>query len=114
MDEELKSMLATIVKEIHNFKNDMHKGFQDVDERFEKVDQRFEKMDQRFEKIDQHFEKMDQRLEKVESQVSALRSGQIETRKEIKEVSIKVSETYDLALDSWGQSSENRKWLEKI
>ena len=100
MDEELKSMLATIVKEIHNFKNDMHKGFQDVDERFEKVDQRFEKMDQR--------------LEKVESQVSALRSGQIETRKEIKEVSIKVSETYDLALDSWGQSSENRKWLEKI
>lgn len=93
MDEELKSMLATIVKEIHNFKNDMHKGFQDVDERFEKVDQR---------------------LEKVESQVSALRSGQIETRKEIKEVSIKVSETYDLALDSWGQSSENRKWLEKI
>lgn len=93
MDEELKSMLATIVKEIHNFKNDMHKGFQDVDERFEK---------------------MDQRLEKVESQVSALRSGQIETRKEIKEVSIKVSETYDLALDSWGQSSENRKWLEKI
>lgn len=107
MDEELKSMLATIVKEIHNFKNDMHKGFQDVDERFEKVDQRFEKMDQRF-------EKMDQRLEKVESQVSALRSGQIETRKEIKEVSIKVSETYDLALDSWGQSSENRKWLEKI
>ena len=59
-------------------------------------------------------EKMDQRLEKVESQVSALRSGQIETRKEIKEVSIKVSETYALALDSWGQSSENRKWLEKI
>lgn len=100
MDEELKSMLTTIVKEIHNIKNDMHKGFQDVDERFEKVDQRFEKMDQR--------------LEKVESQVSALRSGQIETRKEIKEVSIKVSETYALALDSWGQSSENRKWLEKI
>ena len=100
MDEELKSMLTTIVKEIHNIKNDMHKGFQDVDERFEKMDQRFEKMDQR--------------LEKVESQVSALRSGQIETRKEIKEVSIKVSETYALALDSWGQSSENRKWLEKI
>lgn len=100
MDEELKSMLTTIVKEIHNIKNDMHKGFQDVDERFEKVDQRFEKMDQR--------------LDKVESQVSALRSGQIETRKEIKEVSIKVSETYALALDSWGQSSENRKWLEKI
>ena len=38
MDEELKSMLTTIVKEIHNIKNDMHKGFQDVDERFEKVD----------------------------------------------------------------------------
>ncbi|WP_455619509.1 hypothetical protein [Eisenbergiella sp.] len=57
---------------------------------------------------------MDGRLEKVESQISALRSGQIETRKEIKEVSIKVSETYALALDSWGQSTENRQWLEKI
>lgn len=58
--------------------------------------------------------KIDNRLEKVESQVSSLRSGQIEMRKEIKEVTIRVSDTYDLALESWGQGAENRKWLEKI
>lgn len=52
------------------------------------------------------------RLDKLESQISALRAGQLETRKEIKEVSIKVSETYQLALDAWGTSTENRNWLE--
>ena len=82
MDEELKSMLTTIVDEIHSVKEDVRK--------------------------------IDNRLDKVESQVSALRSGQIEIRKEIKEVSIRVSDTYELALESWGQGTENRKWLEKI
>lgn len=82
MDNELKSMLTTIVDEIHSVKDDIRK--------------------------------IDTRLEKVESQVSALRNGQIEIRKEIKEVSIRVSDTYELALESWGQGTENRKWLEKI
>ena len=52
------------------------------------------------------------RLDKIESEVSALRIGQIELKKEVREVKDKVSDTYDLALDAWGQSTENRTRLE--
>ena len=58
-------------------------------------------------------EPINNHLGKVESQVSALRAGQIELRKEIKEVDIKVGLTYQLALDAWGISTENRKWMEE-
>ena len=52
------------------------------------------------------------RLDKIDSEVSSLRAGQIEIRKEIKQVDKRVSDTYNLALDAWGTSAENRKWLE--
>lgn len=54
------------------------------------------------------------RLDKIESEVSALKSGQLDIRKELKNLDRKVSTTYELALDAWGNSTENRKWLEKI
>lgn len=53
-------------------------------------------------------------LEKLDSQVSALRNGQIETKNEIEDISVKVSETYEIAINAWGQSSENREWLKTI
>lgn len=52
------------------------------------------------------------RLDKLESQVSALTVGQVEIRKDLKTLDEKVTETYNLALDAWGTSTENRKWLE--
>ncbi len=52
------------------------------------------------------------RLDKIESEISALRIGQIELKKELREVRHKVSDTYELALDAWGQSTENRHWIE--
>lgn len=62
--------------------------------------------------IHSRLDKMDGRLDKLESQVSALTVGQIEIRKELKTLDEKVTETYNLALDAWGLSTENRKWLE--
>ena len=62
-------------------------------------------------KFDEKLKPIEKRLDNLESNVNALRTGQIETRKEIKEVSIKVSQTYDIALDAWGQSTENRELI---
>jgi len=53
------------------------------------------------------------RLDKIESEVSALKAGQRELKRDIREMKDKVNDTYDLALDAWGQSTENRYWLEK-
>lgn len=66
-------------------------------------------MDQKF---DERLEPINRRLDKLEFKVNALRSGQIDIRKDIKAIDIKVSETYDIALDAWGTSTENREWLE--
>ncbi len=54
---------------------------------------------------------MDSRIDKIESDVSALTVGQRELKKELREVKDKVTDTYNLALDAWGLSTENRIWL---
>lgn len=97
-NEDLQS-IATLLEPIYNH--------------LEGVDNRLDGMDSRLDGMDNQLNKMNNRLEKVESQVSALRAGQIEVRKEIKEVDIKVGLTYQLALDAWGTSTENRKWQEE-
>lgn len=75
----------------------------------EKLDAKF---DEKLAPINTRLDKMDSRLDKLESEVSALKVGQTELRKELKEVNIKVTNTYQLALDAWGTSTENRRWLE--
>lgn len=69
-------------------------------------------MDQKLEPICSRLDGMDARLDKLESQVSALRVGQLEMKKEMKEINFRVSQTHQLALDAWGTGIENRKWLE--
>ena len=86
--------------------------FDGVDARFDKMEKRLDGMDVRFDTIEKRQNGMDLRLEKVESYVSALRYGQIEIHKELKNLSARVESTYKLALDAWGQSTENRNLLE--
>ena len=78
---------------------------QPINERLDGIDNRLDGMDSRFDRIEN-------RLDKVESEISSLKSGQLEIRKELREVNRKTSDTYDLALEAWGKSTENRKWLE--
>ena len=64
--------------------------------------------------MDTKLQPINNRLEKLESEMSAMRVGQLELKKEIREVKHKVTDTYELALDAWGKSTENRVWLESI
>lgn len=67
----------------------------------------------RLDRMDKRLDGMDNRLDKIDSEVSSLKSGQLDIRKDLKNLDRKVSSTYELALDAWGNSTENRKWLEK-
>lgn len=69
------------------------------------------KLDDKLQPINNRLDNIDNRLDKIESEVSALKVGQKETTKELRQVKDKVNDTYDLALDAWGQSTENRTWL---
>ena len=72
------------------------------------------KMDEKLQPINSRLDKMDIRFDKLESEMSSLRAGQISIIKELKEVHHKVADTYDLALDTWGKSTEDRNWLEAL
>lgn len=82
------------------------------DEKLEPINNRLDRIEGRLDKVEGKIEKIENRLDKVESEVSSLKAGQIEIRKDIQKVDAKVSETYDIALDAWGRSKENRNWLE--
>ena len=68
-------------------------------------------MDARFDAMEKRQDGMELRLEKVESYCSALRHGQNEMHKELKNLSARVESTYMLALEAWGNSMENRSLL---
>lgn len=78
------------------------------------MDQKLEPINNRLDGMDNRLNSMDNRLDKLESQVSALRAGQLEMQKEIREINLRVSQTNQIALDAWGTSMENRKWLENV
>ncbi len=77
-----------------------------------KLDEKLQPIHNRLDAMENRLDKMENRLDKIESEVSALKAGQIELSKEVKQLKIKVEDTYDLALEAWGRSVENRKWLE--
>ena len=64
-----------------------------------------EMMDQKLQPINSRLDNMEHRLDKIEADVSVL-------KKDMRMVKDKVSDTYELALEAWGQSTENRVWLE--
>lgn len=63
------------------------------------------KLDDKLKPINDRLDKMDNRLDKMESNISALKVSQ-------RAIKDKVTDTYNLALEAWGQSTENRHWLE--
>ena len=85
-----------------------------IDARLDGIDVRLDGMDVRLDRMEKRPDEMELRLEKVESDTSALRHGQIEMHKELKNLSARVESTYMLALDAWGKSTENRNLLEAM
>ena len=85
-----------------------------IDARLDGIDVRLDRIDVRLDRMEKRQDEMELRLEKVESDTSALRHGQIEMHKELKNLSARVESTYMLALDAWGKSTENRNLLEAM
>ena len=85
-----------------------------MDQKLQPINNRLDNMDNRLDKLESEVSGMKNGLDKLESEVSGLKIGQTAIRKELKEVHHKVTDTYDLALEAWGQSTENRTWLETL
>ena len=86
--------------------------FKSIDEKLNCLDKKVSSLDNRVSSLDNRVSSLDKRVSNLETQVSSLQSGQIDIRNELDAINKKVSETYQIALDAWGTSVENRKWLE--
>ena len=76
------------------------------------LETRMDGLEVRMDRLEDGQKKLELRQEKLESEVSALKQGQIDVRRKLETLTQKVDRTYDMALDAWGKSTENRKWLE--
>ena len=56
---------------------------------------------------------MKDEMQGMKKKLDKLSLGQLEIKKEIIMLNRKISDTYDVALDALGTSTENREWLEK-
>ncbi|HJC58386.1 MAG TPA: hypothetical protein H9700_13650 [Candidatus Eisenbergiella intestinipullorum] len=114
LDVKLGAAIGSRFDDINVRFDAVGKRLDGMDERFDAVEKRLDGMDARFDAMEKRQNGMELRLEKVESFVSALRYGQTEIHKELKNVSARVESTYKLALEAWGQSTENRNLLESV
>lgn len=67
------------------------------------------------EKLDlilEEIQKMRNDLREAIQKLDKFEAGQSRLQREIYKVDRKITDTYNLALDTWGQSVENGAWLE--
>ena len=70
-------------------------------------------LDQKLQPINNRLDSVERRLDNVEHRLNKIESDGAMLKKELRVVKDKVSDTYNLALEAWGQSTENRTWLEQ-
>lgn len=92
----------------------MEAGFNRISERLEILDTRVEDLDHRMENVEHRMESVESRLDKLESDTASLKAGQLSLRKDIKILDQKVQSTYELALEAWGKSTENRMLIQEM
>ena len=85
----------------------MEAGFTEISERLGKVEGRLDSVEQRLDRVEQ-------RLDKLERDTAALKAGQLSLKKDIKVLEQKVQDTYELALEAWGKSTENRAMIQEL
>lgn len=107
MEQKLLDMSNVMEQKLLAVSNEMEQKLLAVSNMME------QKLDEKLAPVYDRLDRIENRLDKVESEISALKCGQREIREELRKLNTKVNETYEIALDAFGTSTENRHWLEK-
>ncbi len=84
---------------------DMKAGMQDMKAGMQ--DMKAEMQDMKAEMQD-----MKNDVREIRQKVNRLEVAQADIKRELFRIDRKISDTYNLALDAWGQGVENKEWLE--
>lgn len=85
-----------------------------LEQKVENLDHRMESVEQRMDSVEQRMDSVESRLDKLASDTASLKAGQLSLRKDIKILDQKVQSTYELALEAWGKSTENRMLIQEM
>ena len=81
-------------------------------EMFQRLFEKLDNMESKLDKVESRLDNIESRLDKVEGRLDKFEGGQAEIKFQLYRMDRKISDTYNLALDAWGQGVENRQWLE--
>ena len=113
LDQKLDHKFYEKLEPVYHRLDDLDAKFVSTNVRLDDLDAKLVSTNIRLDDADANFCSIHNRLDRIDSEVSALRVNQREMRKDLKEINSKVSETYLIALEAWGTSTENRNRLEK-
>lgn len=85
-----------------------------LEQKVEDLDHRMESVERRMDSVEQRMDSFESRLDKLASDTASLKAGQLSLRKDIKILDQKVQSTYELALEAWGKSTENRMLIQEM
>lgn len=95
--------------------------FQELSGRVGRLEDSVERLEDRVGRLEGSVEHLENRVEKLEdtvglvqADISGLKIGQVQMRKELRTVSERVTVTYNLALDNWGQIVESKVRLNML
>lgn len=112
-NEQLLKSISVMMSELIDRKLEpVNNQLAEIGVRLKDIEVRLANVEARLDDMKVRLDNMEIRLYKVEADVAFIRIEQVQMKKDIKIVGIRIEEVYVLALDAWGQSTENRKLLE--
>ena len=110
--QAIANLMDTKLQPINNRLDGIEGRLDGMEGRFDGMEGRLDSMEGRLDSMEGRFDSMEGRFDKIESELSSVQANQLELRKDVRKIKQKVDDTYELALDAWGTSTENREWLE--
>ena len=103
--------LDCLLEQMQEMRKEAVQRFDQIENRLDHMDKEINGMGEDIAGMGRDINNIVNRLEKLESDNVSLKAGQLKNSQELKHISARVEETYLLALEAWGQSTENRHML---
>ena len=107
-DSEKLDLLLTGMTNLAGKVDNLENRFDNLENRFDNLESRFDNLESRFDNLEQQVGSLQVTVEGMQGDIAALKDGQTKIRMDLKVLDQRMDDTYQLALEAWGTSIENR------
>lgn len=128
-NKELLSAIEEMLdRKLEAFKREVEQRFESLERRLDSLEQRLDSLEQEVKRhgeiLESHGKKLDRhekllsglcdRMDRAESRIGALQAGQLDIRRDIRNISEKLDMAFDTAVECWGQCVEAQKRIDLL